>query len=98
MKVALRDRGRKYIGTLSGPPGDDLGVSEVQTEELYDVVKDPGERENLLGRETDSLHRFRGELRSFLEAARTARSLRRGDAVSLDDETLEKLKSLGYTH
>jgi arylsulfatase A-like enzyme len=98
MKVALRDLGRKYIATLSGPPGDDLGVNEVESEELYDLVNDPGERENLAGRDSASLNRFRGELRSFLEAARTARSLRRGDAVELDDETLEKLKSLGYTH
>jgi hypothetical protein len=98
MKVALRDLGRKYIATLSGPPGDDLGVNEVESEELYDLVNDPGERENLAGGDVASLNRFRGELRSFLEAARTARSLRRGDAVELDDETLEKLKSLGYTH
>lgn len=98
MKVALRDRSRKYIATLTGPPGDDLGVAEVANEELYDLVKDPKESENLLGRDSDSANRFRAELRSFLEAARAARSLRRGAPVELDNETLEKLKSLGYTH
>ncbi len=98
MKVALRDRSRKYIATLSGPPGDDLGVTEVESEEIYDLLEDPGERENILDREAESLGRFRAELRSFFEAARTARSLRKGEAVELDNETLEKLKSLGYTH
>lgn len=97
MKVALRDRGRKYIATLSGPPGDDLGVAELEKEELYDLVKDPKESENLLGRDADTVNRFRAELRSFLEAARAARSLRKGEPVELDDEALEKLKSLGYT-
>ena len=97
IKVALRDRSRKYIATLTGPPGDDLGVAEVENEELYDLVKDPKERENLLGRDAETVNRFRAELRSFLEAARAARSLRKGDAVELDNETLEKLKSLGYT-
>jgi arylsulfatase A-like enzyme len=98
MKVALRDRSRKYIATLSGPPGDDLGVNEVEREEFYDLVADPGERVNLLDREAESLGPFRAELRSFLDAARSARSLRKGEAVELDNETLEKLKSLGYTH
>ncbi len=97
MKIALRDRGRKYIATLSGPAGDDLGATEVEREELYDLVKDPGEREDLLGRDEESLNRFRAELRSFLEVARTARALRQGDPVVLDEESLEKLKTLGYT-
>jgi arylsulfatase A-like enzyme len=96
MKVALRDRGRKYIATLSGPPGDDLGVAEVENEELYDLEKDPLERENVLG-DVDAVNRFRAELRSFLEAARAARSMRQGEPVMLDDDALEKLKSLGYT-
>jgi arylsulfatase A-like enzyme len=98
MKVALRDRGWKYIATLSGPPGDDLGVSEVEREEIYDLTRDPREHEDLSGKDVGPLNRFRAELRSFLETARTAQSMRRGEPVELDDETLEKLKSLGYTH
>jgi arylsulfatase A-like enzyme len=97
MKVALRDRSRKYIATLSGPPGDDLGATVVEREEIYNLSNDPGERDDRFGREEPSLNRFRAELRSFLEAARTARALRQGDPVVLDDETLEKLKTLGYT-
>ncbi len=98
MKVSLRDRSRKYIATLSGPPGDDLGVAQIENEELYHLVNDPMERENLLGRDAHTVNRFRAELRSFLDAARAARSLRKGEPVELDTETLEKLKSLGYTH
>jgi arylsulfatase len=98
MKVALRSQGKKYIVTLSGPPGDDLGVTKVEKEELYDVAADPRERENLLSRDAESANRFRAELRAFLDSARAARALRKGDAVELDQETLEKLRSLGYTH
>lgn len=97
MKVAVRNRSHKYIATLSGPPGDDLGVTEVQSEELYHLAGDPQERDNLVDRDAEVANGFRAELRAFLEAARAARSLRQGDAVELDDDTLEKLKSLGYT-
>ncbi len=97
-KVAFRDRDRKYIATLSGPPGDDLGATKVEREEIYDLVKDPGEKSDLFGRDEESLNRFRAELRSLMEAARAARALRRGDVVTLDDETREKLKSLGYIY
>ena len=41
--------------------------------------------------------RFRTELEAFLDAARAARAFRHGEAVELDDATLEKLRSLGYT-
>jgi arylsulfatase A-like enzyme len=98
IKVALRDRSRKYVATLSGPGAHELDATTVESEELYDIGKDPGERENLSGREGDALGRFRAELRSYLDAARSARSLRKGEAVELDEETLEKLRSLGYTH
>jgi arylsulfatase A-like enzyme len=98
IKVALRDRSRKYVATLSGPEAHELDATTVESEELYDLGKDPGERENVLDREGDALGRFRAELRSYLDAARSARSLRKGDAVELDEETLEKLRSLGYTH
>ena len=106
MKVALRRRMEKYIATLSGPIGDDLGVSSVETEELFDLSEDPDESENLLASATgssapggvSSLAPFRAALRSFLESAKAARALRQGEAVELDDATIEKLRSLGYTY
>lgn len=98
MKVSLRDRNLKYIATLSGPVGDDLAVSEVTMEELYDLAADPEERHNLLPGDASRASRYRAELRAFLDDAKAARSLRAGEAVELDDRTLEKLESLGYTH
>jgi arylsulfatase A-like enzyme len=102
LKIALRQADRKYVATLSGPTGDDLGVNSVDDEELYDLVADPLERRNLLengGEDGRSLASpFRAALRSFLDAAKAARALRQGEAVELDDATIEKLRSLGYTY
>lgn len=98
MKVSFRDETFKYVATLSGAVGDDLGVSEVTREELYDLEADPEEQRNLLPGDASLASPFRGELRAFLDAAKAARSLRNGEAVELDDATLEKLRSLGYTH
>ena len=97
MKVSFRNETLKYVATLSGPMGDDLGVSELSREELYDLKSDPEERENLLPSDESRAHPFRAELRAFLDAAKAARSLRSGEAVELDETTLEKLRSLGYT-
>ena len=96
MKVSFRNETLKYIATLSGPV-DDLGVSELSREELYDLKSDPEERDNLLPSDESRAHPFRAELRAFLAAAKAARSLRSGEAVELDEATLEKLRSLGYT-
>jgi arylsulfatase A-like enzyme len=98
MKVSFRDEKMKYVATLSGPVGDDLGVNEVSNEELYELSSDPDEMTNLLPAEDARAQPFRAELRQFLDAARAARSLRGGEAVELDDETRRKLESLGYTH
>ena len=84
-------------------------MSSVETEELFDLSKDPDERENLLSLSPasaadssspglSSLAPFRAALRSFLESAKAARALRQGEAVELDDATIEKLRSLGYTY
>ena len=99
MKVALRDPSGKYMATFTGPVGDDLGVSELQDEALFDLSADPNEKTNLLDSgDRPAARRFRQELRAFFEAARAARSLRQGEAVELDDETLKKLETLGYVH
>jgi arylsulfatase A-like enzyme len=97
MKVAIRNATHKYMATLSGPVGDDLGVSKVDDEAFYDLTSDPHERRNLLASEdARGAAPFRSELRQFLDAARAARSLRKGDAVELDAATMEKLRALGY--
>lgn len=97
MKIAIRNAWHKYMVTLSGPVGDDLGVSKVEEEALFDLGSDPGEKKNLLSSgDTDLAAPFRRELRQFLDAARANRAIRRGDPVELDEATLEKLKALGY--
>ena len=98
MKVSFRNEEMKYVATLSGPVGDDLGVNEVSREELYELTSDPGEMNNLLPGDDARAQPFRAELRGFLIAALAARSLRDGDTVELNDETRRKLESLGYAH
>ena len=98
MKVSFRNNELKYVATLSGPVGDDLGVNEVSNEELYQLTSDPDEKNNLLPGDDARAQAFRAELRSFLDTARAARSLRGSEAVELDDQTRRKLESLGYTH
>lgn len=97
MKVAIRSATHKYMVTLSGPVGDDLGVSKVEEEAFYDLDSDPREKRNLMtSAQAGGAAPFRRELRQFLEAARAARSIRKGDAIELDAATLDKLRALGY--
>lgn len=64
--------------------------------ELYDVRKDPGERENLLDREKERGEKMKALLDS-LESRLHPQSPERGTATwEVDDRTREKLASLGY--
>ena len=78
MKLAFRTGSAKFIVTLSGPSswggGDDLGVSEREKEELYDLVKDPREQDNLLPKTSRDLGEFHSRIRSFLDTARAIRT------------------------
>ncbi len=100
MKIAFRTTSSKFIVTLSGPAsldgGDDLGVSELEEEELYDLLKDPHEQNNLLTKTSRDLAEFHRKMRSFLDTARGIRTTRQGQQVELDEEVLERLRSLGY--
>jgi arylsulfatase A-like enzyme len=94
MKVVLRTDDLKYIATFAA--GDDnVTIEKMIKEELYSLVSDPGELRSL--DEADHLESFRRQLRSYLEeaGAHLARS-RKGDAVVMDDEVAERLRSLGY--
>lgn len=79
---SITREGRKYILTLP------------DTEELYDLTRDPNERESLTGRRRDAVAAFRAELGEFLEAV--PRYAAGTVDVSLDAETREQLESLGY--
>ena len=96
MKVSFRTGRMKFLATLSGPVGDDLGVSEIRQEELYDLAGDPDERTNLAAERSEELASFQNRVRSFIDGARALRSTRQGQQIELDEEILERLRALGY--
>ena len=99
MKVSLRSDQTKYIATLVGPTGDPLAARDITHEELYDLLADPSENNNLAAdlRFETRLSLFRRDLRDFLEEARKLRSERQGREILLEEDVLRKLESLGYT-
>jgi hypothetical protein len=96
MKVSFRTERMKFLATLSGPVGDDLGVSEIRQEELYDLAGDPDERTNLAAERSEELASFQNRVRTFIDGARALRSTRQGQQIELDEELLERLRALGY--
>ncbi len=81
MHSVTRDR-QKYILTLP------------DTEELYDLTRDPSERTSLTDRRRDAAAEFRAVLGEFHE---TVPRYGTGTvSISLDSETREQLESLGY--
>jgi arylsulfatase len=73
---------------------------ETQTgvrEWLYELRTDPGEARDLSGREADRMARLREALRQRRAAASAVReALGGGGSVTLDEESLEALRKLGY--
>ena len=59
--------------------------------ELYNLEEDPGELTNLAERERDRVEAMESALAEVLQAERTA-----SGGAAMDEETLEKLRSLGY--
>ena len=96
MKIAVKDNRLKYILTLAGEVEDELFVSKVVNEELYDLIKDPSEQKNLLPETTTDIGPLRRDARLLLERARALQTKRRGQEVVLDEELSERLKALGY--
>jgi len=99
--------GRSFHADLRSPPWfGSLTVQSItrerqkyiltrpDSEELYDLTRDPEERESLTNRRRDAVADFREELTEFLEAV--PRYAEGTVNISLDDETLEQLQSLGY--
>lgn len=83
--LALRGAGWKYI--RSGDGG----------EELYDLVADPGERENLCPARRADCERHRVELDARVAAQRErAKVLAAPEPAKIDDATREDLEALGY--
>jgi hypothetical protein len=71
--------------------------AEIRREELFDLARDPGEENDLAGQTPLALDSFRRELRAYIdETRRLGASTQPGDGVTLDEETRERLRSLGY--
>ena len=96
MKIAVKDNRLKYILMLAGEVEDELFVSDVVNEELYDLIEDPGEQKNLLPETTADIGPLRSDARLLLEKARALQAKRRGQEVVLDKELSKRLKALGY--
>jgi arylsulfatase A-like enzyme len=64
---------------------------------LYDLERDPQEREDRLADEAKTVQTLRGELESWLaEESALAALVARGEARELPPEVLEQLRELGY--
>jgi arylsulfatase A-like enzyme len=93
MMISFRREGLKYIATLGEPSQSDPNP-RILSEELYDLMSDPRERENLSDNRRAEITSFRKTLRAYLRTAR----LRGGqpEQVELDPEARRMLESLGY--
>ena len=89
-KLSVRADSMKYIAKLAEEDGALVTVGQ----ELYDLSSDPAERHDLSEKQTSRVNALSGRIRAFLRQARSrARSAR---DVTLDEETTEQLRSLGY--
>jgi arylsulfatase A-like enzyme len=96
MLVAWRGERTKYIASFEGPTVDALYSSPVVSEELYDLIDDPGETRNLAPGDGDAVAASRKKVLAYLERARELRATRAGADVELDEETRKRLELLGY--
>ena len=62
--------------------------------ELYDLVRDAGEQENVLAKSPDVARRMKAELDRLM--TETSRNAPAPQAADLDKETMERLSALGY--
>lgn len=93
--VSFRTAELKYVATFRTGP-DELTVDELVREELYDLMRDPGESHNLGLDDPPILEDFRRELADYLEESRIYRAFDQGDAVIEDDAIRDRLEALGY--
>jgi arylsulfatase A-like enzyme len=101
--VAMRDNRKKYFAPWKASRGD-LNIAvrdgdlkailnvEIGTVELYDLAADPGEQVDLSTRRPEDAARLAAFAAEWLAGCTGAGA---GDA-ELDDETVERLRSLGY--
>ncbi|MHC4214790.1 MAG: sulfatase, partial [Planctomycetota bacterium] len=79
---------------LLGVVGDRWKYIQTTRPELYDLVKDPRESNNLATTEASRARILQGHLQQILE--QTVRKTEADSKVELDDEARSRLESLGY--
>jgi arylsulfatase A-like enzyme len=95
LQIAFRDRELKYIASFRARTVRELYRIRPTREELYDLVRDPRERSNLIERPNVDLGSFRAALRTYVAAARELAPADDGEIV-LDEALMEELRALGY--
>ncbi len=67
------------------------GHFPIERAELYDVQRDPGERQNLAAQHPDVVRELRGQIEGWLSS-----NPREHEEHELSDEEIERLRALGY--
>lgn len=95
-RISLRTEKQKYVVAFEIEADDEFTVAEILHEEIYDLVRDPGETRNLLDEPALDTSLHRQQLYAYLQEAREYQQGRQGEAVVPDETILERLKALGY--
>lgn len=80
-----------YLAPVHSLKDDRYSFYFSSTLELYDLRTDPGEKRNLSASQPRRLRKYRERMESLLAATKGS-----ADRLSLDQETIELLRSLGY--
>lgn len=99
-RESLRFGGFKYISRISYGQlwhSNSRGMDLTPRYELYDLERDPGERDNLAAELPDKVAEMERRLRDILQAKSAAGERETGgEAVELDPALLDRLRGLGY--
>jgi arylsulfatase A-like enzyme len=89
-RTAMRDGRHKLIANLAPRPA---GWPEI---EFYDLTRDPNERENLVGIQSEALDALTMRLKDERDALRSEGGLEIPEEEDLPPELRERLEALGY--
>lgn len=87
-RISITFDGLKYIRSLAS-----------NHEELYDLAKDPNEQVSIAQSFPDKVEQARSILKAHSEMIRKLREIhgiKAGEQIKLDEETIKRLKALGY--